>query len=69
MRQAKHFADRLIHEAGENVDQQIQLAWQLALSRKPTTQEKAKAKIFLKEETLTHLCRVIFNLNEFAYPY
>ncbi len=69
MRQAKHFADRLIHETGENVDQQIQLAWQLALSRKPTTREKAKAKIFLKEESLTHLCRVIFNLNEFAYPY
>jgi len=67
MRQANHFAARLQREAGNDLDKQIQHAWQLALSRPPTKTEHAKAKIFVQEENLAQLCRVIFNLNEFVY--
>ena len=58
----------LRREAGDDLDKQIQRAWQLALSRPPTKTEHSKAKIFVQEESLAQLCRVIFNLNEFVYP-
>ena len=66
--QAKHFAARLRREAGDDPAQQINLAWQLALCRNPTTNELAKMQTFLREEPLEQACRVILNLNEFVYP-
>jgi len=74
-RQAEHFADRLRREAGDDSSRQIDLAFRLALSRRPTTAEAASLKRFLESETeslgpqaLVQVCRVILNLNEFVYP-
>jgi hypothetical protein len=50
-RQAKHFANRLRDEVGENPDKQIDLAMRLALCRPPTSNELAAMKSFLKRET------------------
>jgi hypothetical protein len=75
-RQAEHFAQRLANEVGEDPARQIDLAFRLALARRPTEQESAAMQTFLVRETaatdphraLVQLCRVILNLNEFVYP-
>lgn len=66
--QARHFAERLRREAGDDAQKQIVLAWHLALSREPSASELVKMKAFLASESLEQLCRVILNLNEFIYP-
>jgi mono/diheme cytochrome c family protein len=66
--QAKHFANRLKREAGDDPAKQITLAWRLALCREPTTDELATMQSFLRNESLEQACRVILNLNEFVYP-
>ncbi len=72
--QARRFADRLRREAGEAAERQIQLAYQLALCRPATQAERGAALRFLEEfpgdraQALREFCRVLFNLNEFAYP-
>ena len=66
-RQAKHFADRLRREAGDDADRQIEHAYRLALCRPPTERERGLMRAFLKREPLEQMCRVIFNLNEFVY--
>jgi mono/diheme cytochrome c family protein len=67
-RQAAHFATRLRREAGDNPAARVTLAWRLALSREPSAPELEKMLTFLREESLEQLCRVVLNLNEFAYP-
>jgi hypothetical protein len=66
-RQARHFADRLRQEAGSKPEQQIDLAYRLALCRPPTDAERTRLVQFLKDESLEQMCRVILNLNEFVY--
>jgi hypothetical protein len=66
--QARHFAERLRRETGDDPDAQLTLAWRLALAREPTAEERATMGAFLKEESLEQLCRVVVNLNEFVYP-
>ncbi|MBE7493622.1 MAG: DUF1553 domain-containing protein [Verrucomicrobiaceae bacterium] len=66
--QAKHFATRLKREAGDDPTKQISHAWRLALCREPSSDELAKMRAFLQNESLEQLCRVILNLNEFVYP-
>jgi hypothetical protein len=80
--QAGHFADRLLREAGGEPAAWIERAYLLALCRDPTALERQAMEDFLAEErgrpggdtpdarrrALAQMCRVIFNLNEFAYP-
>jgi len=66
-RQAQALAERLRREAGPDSAEQITLAYRLTLARTPTTAELAAMSAFLKEQSLAELCRVLFNLNEFAY--
>ena len=46
-RQARHFADRLIAEVGEDVPAQVDRAFLLALGRKPTRAEQRRLQDFL----------------------
>ncbi|MBY0502839.1 MAG: PSD1 and planctomycete cytochrome C domain-containing protein [Bryobacteraceae bacterium] len=66
-RQAKALAERLRREAGPDAAQQIDLAYRLALARAPSAAERNSLTAFLREQSLEELCRVLFNLNEFAY--
>jgi cytochrome c553 len=66
--QARHFAARLKQEAGNNPEQQLTLAWKLALCRAPSRTELDKMRTFLQDQPLEQACRVILNLNEFVYP-
>ena len=89
--QARHFADRLVKEAGNDARKQVALGWWLALCRPPNKTETAQMLEFRRNEierllaeaasqnrpvsnaqtqqaALEQVCRVILNLNEFAYP-
>ena len=66
-RQARYFAQRLRREAGDDRSKQVDLAYRLALARAPKASETEAMVEFLRREPLEQMCRVIFNLNEFAY--
>jgi hypothetical protein len=70
--EAKHFAARLQKEAGNDTTKQIQLAFELALSRSPSEIETKKLSNFMNsveppEQALIGLCRVLYNSNEFLF--
>jgi hypothetical protein len=65
--QAQHLANRLRDEAGSDPSRQINLAYRLVLARPPRPVETKAMIEFLKREPLEQMCRVMFNLNEFAY--
>jgi hypothetical protein len=72
-RQARYLADRLEREAGPDEVKQIDLAYRLALCRPPSEREVALMRAFLAKSgggrpAREQLARVLFNLNEFAYP-
>ena len=60
------FAKRVQTEAGENLSRQVDHAWELAIGRKPSAQEKALSKNVAKEHGLSALCRGLFNISEFV---
>ena len=51
-RQARHFAERLIREAGNDASQQIDLAFRITLSRAPTKTELATLQGFLNNDSI-----------------
>ena len=70
---ANTLAQRVAKEAGPTPEAKITRLFQLALSRKPTTEEETALKDFLQRhkgtptEALVDLCHAVFNLNEFLY--
>ncbi|MCE2693856.1 MAG: DUF1553 domain-containing protein, partial [Verrucomicrobiaceae bacterium] len=67
LRQSRYLAERLQHEAGADVSKQIQLAYALAFSREPTTEEQHLGTQFIQTSGLFAFCRSLFNANEFVY--
>ena len=67
LKQAKLFADRIGEEAAGSQERQIDLAYQVALSRAPSGQERALAREFLRKNQLVDFTHVLLNLNEFLY--
>jgi len=69
--QAPHFAARVVELAGSDRDRQIDTAFAITLSRKPTAEELEKARGLLANapalDGITRLGKVLFNLNEFIY--
>ncbi len=63
---AKHFAARVAKISAEP-EQQIAAAYRLALSRAPSAEESRALSAFAREQGLVNACRVILNLNEFAF--
>ncbi len=66
IRQAGHFATRL-QNLSRSPTKRIELAYQLALNRKPSRTGKRDLLQFSKEHGLTNACRVIFNMSEFSF--
>ncbi|MEQ1860954.1 MAG: DUF1553 domain-containing protein [Chthoniobacteraceae bacterium] len=64
--QARHFAERVQREAPDLAGQ-VDRAYRLAIGRAPSTEERAQLVAFAEKNGLPNLCRVIFNLNEFAF--
>ena len=67
--QAKFFAQRLVKEAGPDIEAQVNRAFELALSRPPTPAEQQRAVDFVRSNPtgLVDFCQTLFNLNEFVY--
>ena len=70
--EARYFARRVMSEAGDDPMAWIERAVWLAFSRQPQPQERERLARFLAEgdaaeESLTALCRILFNANEFVY--
>ena len=64
---ARSFAERLRHESGDDRDRLTQRAFQLALGRTPTEQERRSCAEFLQSEPVNEFALALFNLNEFLY--
>jgi hypothetical protein len=65
--QSAVFAKRVRKEAGDDINQQIDTTFQLALGRSPTDAERSEISPVLKTEGLETLCRVLFNTSEFLF--
>ena len=65
--ESKAFADRVMKESGNDPKTQIQRAYELALSRLPTSDESARALPVVRQYGLATLCRVLYNSNEFLF--
>lgn len=63
---SKHFAARVAGIANDP-EQQIAAAFRFALSRSPDVEESKALSTFAREHGLANACRVILNLNEFAF--
>ncbi|MGE3316057.1 MAG: DUF1553 domain-containing protein [Planctomycetaceae bacterium] len=66
VRQAEHFATRLRHR-NEDLSKQIDDAFQLALGRNPTDDERSALIEYTKKHGLEKLARLVFNMNEFVF--
>jgi len=65
--QARHLADRLRREAGDDPAAQVRRAFELALCRPPRDEEVKTSVAFLERQRLEAFCLVVLNLNEFVY--
>jgi hypothetical protein len=63
---ADHFSQRLI-TTSPDVQTQLSTAFQLALCRKPTTQELNQLTAYAQQYGLPSACRLIFNMSEFVF--
>ncbi|HZT78882.1 MAG TPA: DUF1553 domain-containing protein, partial [Gemmataceae bacterium] len=63
---AKHWAARLGRVEG-GLPPQVERAFRESLGRPPTAREKDALTAFARQHGLANLCRVLFNLNEFAF--
>ena len=70
---AQSLALRVLKEAGPKPENQVERLFEVALARKPTTEESAALAGFLQRhkstptEALVDLAHAVFNLNEFLY--
>ena len=64
---ARSFARRVIADAGALPEAQVRRAFALAFQRQPAPDELAACGRLARERSLVELCRVLLNLNEFAY--
>ncbi len=62
---SRHLANRL--QALPDEQQQVDTAFGLALGRRPSPQERTALAQYAREHGLAQACRVILNLNEFAF--
>jgi hypothetical protein len=63
---SRHFAARIAKET-DDPEQQVMLLFRLALARQPATEERAALVDYVKQHGLANACRVVLNLNEFAF--
>ncbi|MFO0808518.1 MAG: DUF1553 domain-containing protein [Gemmataceae bacterium] len=63
---AKHFATR-VEAMSATTEGRVTAAVRLALGRSPTAAEVAELKAYAERHGLANVCRVLFNLSEFAF--
>jgi hypothetical protein len=63
---SRHFAERIAKDKADP-GEQVSRIFQLALARPPTSDEQAALSDFVRQHGLANACRVVLNLNEFAF--
>ena len=63
---AAKFSKR-VEESSPDVDQQVQLAFDIALGRRPDAALARSLSEYSNEFGLANTCRLLFNLNEFVF--
>jgi hypothetical protein len=66
VRQAEYFAER-VEKMSDNVEGQIEAAYRLAVGRRPKADEQAALAGYARKHGLANACRLLFNVNEFAF--
>jgi hypothetical protein len=66
VRMSEHFAERLQQQTTDPAEQ-IDLAYRIALARRPTAEETNELTAFVQQFGLPYACRVVLNLNEFVF--
>ena len=66
LRMSQKFAQRVQMDVGDEVERQVERAWQLALARSPTPEEQQLSMQLVTQQGLRALCRGLFNLHEFV---
>ena len=66
VRQSENFA-RLLRSKCTETEDHVRLAFRLALSREPSTEELQDFTAYVDKHGLENFCRVVFNLNEFIF--
>ena len=64
---ASRFAERLQATTSDNLQKQLELAWQWTFARMPNNEEQKRAQQFVAEHSLKQLCLVLLNTNEFIH--
>ncbi|MCC6793933.1 MAG: DUF1553 domain-containing protein [Candidatus Hydrogenedentes bacterium] len=67
MQQAEAFAERVKAEAGAKMEDQVALAYSLALCREAKADEKARACELANAFGIVEVCRALLNSSEFVY--
>ncbi len=65
--ESEAFAARVLKEAGADPVAQIRRAYELALSRQPSSAEITETEPIIREHGIALLCRALFNSNEFLF--
>jgi mono/diheme cytochrome c family protein len=67
--QARKFSERLLREAGSDIESQVRHGFELALARQPAAGELAESMTLVRSGAngLADFCHALFNLNEFVY--
>ena len=63
---SRHFAERIAKET-DDPGEQVKLMFRAALARSPTIDEQAALDEYVRKHGLANACRVVLNLNEFAF--
>jgi len=64
---ARSFSNRVRAEAGDDLNRQIERAFELALQRRPAKSELDACLRMAQQRSLAEVCRALLNLNEFIY--
>ncbi len=79
LKRATAFAQRVRNRAGDNLNAQIRLAFEVALGRRPDSAEIDSARFLMEKDSgdfppkpdspraLVHFCHALLNLDEFSY--
>jgi hypothetical protein len=67
LQQAGFLAQRLRKEVGEETAEQVRLAFQLTVARRPDEFELEASQQMIREHGLEAFCRALFNTSEFLF--
>jgi hypothetical protein len=65
--QAKRFGERIRQISPSDAGEQLRAAYEIAIGRAPTPEERRVGEEFLKQHSIEDFAHVMLNLNEFLY--